>query len=54
MIAVSLEMCGLTHEVNDDDMKNDVREDEVSEAPFWRNSKELLLVLWIRLQTQAN
>jgi len=44
----------LAHEVDDNDVQHDVSEDEVSEASFRWNSRELRFVLGIRLQTEAN
>jgi hypothetical protein len=41
----------LSHEVDDNEVQDDVRKDEVTERSFWTDAKELVLVLWVHLNS---
>lgn len=44
----------LTNEVNSDQVKDDVRKDEISKASFWGDANKLHFVLRVCLQSQAH
>lgn len=46
--------CCLSDKVHDHQVQDDVGKDEISESPFRCNAEELVLVLGVRLEAQAD
>jgi hypothetical protein len=44
----------LSNEVDDNQMQNDMRKQEVCKCSFWSSAQKFQLVLWIYLNSQAN